>query len=374
MDGALALHVQRQRPASLPPRSLTKRFIFGAETRDAALEIFPFDCKHSTPFYLARPMQETAASSFSQPLLFEPLFMERLWGGRRLESHFGKKLPTGAPIGESWEVVDRVEAQSIVRDGPWRGQSLHDLWTKYRLEVFGGTADAPRFPLLIKILDAQEKLSLQVHPPARAASELGGEAKTEFWYVAHAEPAAEVYLGLKQRSSRAALEEALARGTVADHLQRFTVQTGDAMFLPSGRVHAVGAGNVLVEVQQNSDTTYRLFDWNRLGVDGAPRKLHLEESLCSIDFDDCAAELIRPAGESLVQHPLFAVEKWELACPREVAPPGTFAIVACLHGAVRCAGVNLQPGEFFLAPATLEDRSLQPISAETSLLRITIPA
>jgi mannose-6-phosphate isomerase len=373
MDGAMALHVQKEARNFAARAQLTKSFVRGTEKQLRAIELPPYDCKRSTRSYLGQPMQETAASTFSQPLVFEPLFLERMWGGRRLESHFGKKLPTGTPIGESWEVVDRAEAQSIVRDGPWRGHPLHDLWINHRREVFGEITEAPRFPLLIKLLDAQEKLSVQVHPPPRAATELGGEAKTEFWYVAHADPAAEVYVGLKERSSRAELEEALATGTLAEHVQRLPVHTGDAMFLPSGRVHAVGAGSVLVEVQQNSDTTYRLFDWNRLGTDGAPRKLHIEESLRSIDFEDCAPELIRPTGESLLQHFLFAVEKWELRAPREVAPRGTFAIVSCLTGAIRCAGVSLQRGEFFLVPASLPDRDLQPTAPETTLLRITIP-
>jgi mannose-6-phosphate isomerase len=129
----------------------------------------------------------------TEPLLFEPIFMERVWGGRRLEELYGKKLPDGVSIGESWEIVDRPEAQSIVRNGELRGQTLHDLWTSHRAEIFGDIPDAPRFPLLIKLLDAREKLSVQVHPPNELADELGGEAKTEFWYIAAAAPNAELY-------------------------------------------------------------------------------------------------------------------------------------------------------------------------------------
>ena len=128
------------------------------------------------------------------PLTFEAIFVERVWGGRRLESEFGKKLPPQRPVGESWEIVDRHEAQSIVRNGPLRGKTLHELWTQYRDEIFGDVPDSPRFPLLLKLLDAHEKLSLQVHPPAKFAERLGGEPKTEFWYVAAADPGAEIYL------------------------------------------------------------------------------------------------------------------------------------------------------------------------------------
>src|SRR3982751_891205 len=144
-----------------------------------------------------------------QPLVFEPIFMERVWGGRRLESLFGKRLPPGARIGESWEIVDRPEAQSVVHDGTLRGETLHDLWMNRRAEIFGDVPDAPRFPILVKLLDAQEKLSVQVHPPADAAKELGGEPKTEFWYVAETGPAAELYVGLKSGSSRADFANAL---------------------------------------------------------------------------------------------------------------------------------------------------------------------
>ena len=223
----------------------------------------------------------------SDPLVFEPLFMERVWGGRRLEEVYGKKLPADLRIGESWEIVDRPEAQSIVREGPLRGKSLHELWQNHRREIFGDIADAPRFPLLIKLLDARETLSVQVHPPNELAAELGGEAKTEFWYIANADAGAELFVGLREGSTREKFEQALHKGEVADHVHRISVQTGDAMFLPSGRVHAIGGGNLIVEVQQNSDTTYRVFDWNRKGTDGKPRALHVEQSLRCIDFDDC---------------------------------------------------------------------------------------
>lgn len=315
-----------------------------------------------------------AVSPSLQPLKFEPLFMERIWGGRRLEALFGKRLPSGAQIGESWELVDRPEAQSIVQDGPWRGRTLHDLWQNEQDQVFGAMPESDRFPLLIKLLDAQEKLSLQVHPPAEIAQELGGEPKTEFWYIADAKPAAELYVGLKQQSSRAAFKAALEEGAAEEHVHRLPVSAGDAMFLPSGRMHAIGAGNVIVEIQQNSDTTYRVFDWNRTDANGAPRDLHIEESLRSIDFEDREPTLVQPAGESLLRHSLFAIEKWDLEQAREVGADGSFAIVVCLTGELECAGVVLKPGELFLVPAGLKDRALKPIADGTALLRITIPS
>src|SRR5205085_831584 len=138
------------------------------------------------------------ASSARTPLTFEPIFMERIWGGRKLADLFGKKLPSDKSIGESWEIVDRPEAQSVVANGPLKGKTLHELWSQHRKEVFGDLPEAPRFPLLIKLLDAQEKLSLQVHPPEKIAVKLGGEPKTECWYVAHAESGAELFIGFKE--------------------------------------------------------------------------------------------------------------------------------------------------------------------------------
>lgn len=300
--------------------------------------------------------------------------MERIWGGRRLESLYGKRLPSGTPIGESWELVDRPEAQSVVDVGPWRGRTLHDLWVSERQQVFGTIDDASRFPLLIKLLDAQEKLSVQVHPPASAAAEMGGEPKTEFWYIAEAAPAAELYVGLTPESSRAAFEAAIVNGDAHEHLHRLQVSAGDAMFLPSGRVHAIGAGNVIVEIQQNSDTTYRVFDWNRTDSSGNPRQLHVEESLRAIDFNDRAPKLVKQKGESLVQDSLFHIEKWGLDLPRKGAERRQFAIICCLAGSLECAGVKLTSGGLSLLPATLTDRTLRPLEPSTQLLRITVPA
>src|SRR5438105_9136830 len=307
------------------------------------------------------------------PVVFEPIFKERIWGGQKLAAFFGKRLPANKRIGESWEIVDRPEAQSIVREGPLSGRSLHDLWATFREELFGKVPDTPRFPLLIKLLDAQEKLSLQVHPPQEIAESLGGEAKSEFWYVAAAEPNAKVFVGLRKSMTRDQFEEALHSGTVADCVHAIRMKSGAAMFVPSGRFHAIGAGNLLVEIQQNSDTTYRVFDWNRLDEQGKPRQLHVEQALESIDFTDRQPQLLHPEGELLVRHELFEIQKWNLDSPREIAPRGQFAIVCCLTGSLRCADVDLAPGGFLLMPAQLQDRQLKPLSARTTLLRVTIP-
>lgn len=308
------------------------------------------------------------------PLVFTPIFQERIWGGSKLAELFRKSLPAGKRIGESWEIVDRPEAQTVVANGPLKGKTLHELWSQHRVEIFGDVPNAPRFPLLIKLLDAGEKLSLQVHPPEKIAAKLGGEPKTECWYVAAAKPNAELLAGFKRSTSRAEFEHALRSGSAADDVHTIKVKAGDAMFLPAGRFHGIGGGNLLVEVQQNSDTTYRVFDWNRIDEStGQPRQLHVDQALACIDFNDVAPDLVKPDGELIVRNQLFEIQKWNLDSSREVAPPGKFAIVACLTGALSCANADLRAGEFLLAPASLQDRQLQPRDDGTTLLRITIP-
>jgi mannose-6-phosphate isomerase len=320
--------------------------------------------------------------AFSSPLVFKPIFQERIWGGRKLAELFGKELPAHKQIGESWEIVDRPEAESIVVNGPLHGKTLHDLWTRCREEVFGEapkTARAARalpsdrFPLLIKLLDAEQRLSLQVHPPEKAAAKLGGEPKTEFWYVAAAEPDAELFLGFRESITRDQFEKALRQGTAARDIHKIRVKSGDAVFLPAGRFHGVGAGNLLVEIQQNSDTTYRVFDWNRVDDKGNPRELHVEQALQSIDFNDVQPTLLRTEDELLIRHELFEIQKWKLDVSRDIAPRGQFAIACCLTGKLRCADLALAPGEFCLIPAQLQDRSVEPLKKATSLLRVTIP-
>jgi mannose-6-phosphate isomerase len=338
------------------------------------IEHWTFDVERWTLPSMAEP-------ALTSILTFEPIFMERMWGGRRLESELHKKLPPKVRIGESWEIVDRPEAQSVVAEGPLRGTTLHELWTKNREEVFGEGPKTmspwrslPRFPLLIKILDAAQELSLQVHPPEHVATRLGGEPKTEFWYVAAAEPGAELSLGFRASIAKDRFEQMLREGKIADCVHKVAVHEGDAVFLPAGRLHAVGAGNLLIEIQQNSDTTYRVFDWNRTDpITGNARELHVAEAMQCIDFEDVQPKVIQSEGELMLSDTLFEIRKWNLNQPREAAPFGQFAIVCCLKGTLCCANIALNPGEIFLVPAHLQDRQLKPLAPQTSLLRITIP-
>jgi len=318
------------------------------------------------------------------PFVFEPIFKDRIWGGRELERLYAKKIPAKQPTGESWEISDRPGDASVITNGPLAGKDLRWLMANHAAKILGSAkpAAAGRFPLLCKILDAREKLSLQVHPPAAKAAELKGEPKTEMWYVADAAPDASLYVGLQRGVTRADFERKIADGTVADCFHRIPVRAGDTMFLPSGRVHAIGDGLVIFEIQQNSDTTYRVFDWNRVGLDGKPRELHVAQSLASIDFQDFEPKLVgtKFTGDanlqkrSLVNDPLFDVEAWKLAAgASSLLSPKKLQIVAVTTGMVELKSgstvVSLAAGQFSLIPASLERTEVVSQSG-ASLLRV----
>jgi mannose-6-phosphate isomerase len=235
-------------------------------------------------------------------LQFSTLYQERVWGGRGLAKHLGRTLPPGGPIGESWEIVDRPEAQSVVVGGPLAGQSLRQVMIAHAAELMGPTwaADRP-FPILVKWLDCSDRLSLQVHPPASIAAGLGGEPKTENWYIAHAEPGAAVLAGLKPGVDAAKFRAALQDGTAEGLVHRLPTRAGDSLLIHSGVMHAIDAGNIILEIQQNSDTTYRVYDWGRVGLDGKPRTLHIEQSLASLTANTAPApQLVHPQASSAV--------------------------------------------------------------------------
>jgi len=310
--------------------------------------------------------------------------MERVWGGRELEKLFRKELPPGRTIGESWEISDRPNEESVVANGKFAGKNLRWLMENFQREILGDARPATenRFPILCKILDAREKLSLQVHPPANKADDLKGEPKTEMWYIADATPEADLFVGLKQGIRRAEFEKRISDGTVAECFHRVPVRVGDAMFLPSGRVHAIGAGLVIFEIQQNSDTTYRVFDWNRVGLDGKPRALHVAQSLASIDFNDFEPSMVqskfsgdeKSKSRSLIRDPLFNVDAMELksgAC--NTLKPNKLQIIAVVRGKVEVQNgtdrVTLDAGKFCLIPASLEKAEIAA-KTDTEFLRV----
>ncbi len=231
---------------------------------------------------------------------FQPIYQERVWGGQDLREVLGRDIPQGS-IGESWEIVDRPEANSKIVGGKWDGLSLRAAIEQDSKIIMGPHWEPSKvFPILVKWLDCQERLSLQVHPPASIAPELGGEPKTENWYIAAAKPDAQLLAGLNHGVTREAFEKALHANAAEPLVCALPCKAGDSLFVPSGRLHAIDAGNLILEIQQNSDTTYRVYDWGRVGLDGKPRQLHIEESLKSIDFEDFEPALMHVEGGDAV--------------------------------------------------------------------------
>jgi len=227
---------------------------------------------------------------------FKPLYQTRVWGGSALAERLGRTLPAAQPIGESWEIVDRPEAQSVDIAS---GKTLREMLLADAESIMGPGYDPARpFPILVKWLDCSQRLSLQVHPAAAVAEKLSGEPKTECWYIADTSDRAALIVGLRHGVTRKQFERAIESETLEPLLHRFGVTPGQAMLLESGRLHAIDAGNLILEIQQNSDTTYRVYDWGRKGLDGQPRQLHVKQSLQSIDFDDIEPDPLPAFTES----------------------------------------------------------------------------
>jgi len=304
-----------------------------------------------------------------EPITFSPLYMTRIWGGRSMESVYQRQLPDEQPYGESWEMSDREDEQSIVNHGPFAGKSLNDLWINHREEIFGSGLTGERFPLLIKILDARDDLSIQVHPPVELAEELGGDAKTEMWYIADCNPGAKLYVGFKDGVTKEDFAASLRDGSVADKVHAIEPKKDQSIFIPSGRLHAIGAGFLIYEIQQNSDTTFRVFDWNRLGLDGTPRDLHVEQSMKSIDFDDREPSMDIPDGETIAACSYFIID--QLEGKTSIESGDHFSILTVVRGTLTSpAGRIFSAGDFLLHP-----REGSPLSAssDAKILRTQIP-
>ena len=244
------------------------------------------------------------------PLLFEPVYKPVMWGGHKLADLLKRPVPKdGQPIGEAWEICDREEFESPVLNGPLKGTSIRRLVENLGRDFVGHTYGGGRFPLLVKLIDAGRRLSLQVHPNEEVSARLGDGAqpKTEMWYIIQADKGAKIIAGLSPKSSRMRFMENLHSADIEQQLQVFDSFAGDAYFISSGRVHAIGAGNLLLEIQQNSDTTYRISDWGRAGSDGKPRKLHIEQALESIDFMDRTVPRITGASDNVDHNRKFPI-------------------------------------------------------------------
>lgn len=318
------------------------------------------------------------------PLRFEPLFRRYVWGGRKLRTLLNK------PIGdencaESWEIVDRPGDQSRVSAGPLAGKTLSEIVRDHGPELFGQHYPQTQFPLLLKFLDCEKTLSVQVHPNDEQAAKFDPPdlGKTEAWVVMSAEPDSLIYAGLKRGFDRAALERELQRGTCHLCLHHFEPRPNDCIFIESGTVHALGAGLVMLEIQQNSDATLRLSDWNRVGPDGKPRPLHIEQGLEVIDYQRGPVEPQVPQPTErrhvsrLVECDKFVLDRWQFMEPVRIGGDNRFHIIAVLHGAVDVIGdptsQTLHEGGTLLLPASHGRCFLDPIGP-TTLVDIYLPA
>jgi len=295
------------------------------------------------------------------PLKFRPIYKERIWGGRKLHEVFGKELPGGEKIGESWELADLPEDKSVIANGELAGRTLASAIQEFPKEIAGVEGFSGQFPLLMKLLDCQDVLSVQVHPDRETCRRTGeGAPKTECWYVISAEPGAVIYKGLKEGVTKEPFAEAIQQGTVADKLTKVEVQEGECHFLPAGTAHAIGAGLLIAEIQTPSDTTYRVFDWNRVDDAGNPRELHIEQALESIHFDQSSDDLPVTSIGRLVECEYFTVDKGHQGPNCEVLlSPGKVKTLIFLSGCgtilkTGMENVDFSSGDCLLIPAAYE--------------------
>lgn len=311
------------------------------------------------------------------PLKSVPVFKHRIWGGRKLRDVFGKDLPQDEKIGESWEIADLPEGKSTIANGPLQGQTLGSVVRRYPQEIIGQSEFTAPFPLLIKFLDAADVLSVQVHPDEQTCKRMGkGQPKTECWYIIAAEPGAVIYKGLKESVSREQFAEAIEAGATAELLAEVPVRPGECHFLPAGTAHAIGAGLLIAEIQTPSDTTYRVFDWNRLDDSGRPRQLHIPEALESIHFDLTAKMLPTTTVGRLIDTKFFKIDKGHRSARTELLlRQGQMRTLVMLSGggvieSNQAETVPFSGGDCLVIPAAFEGAVI--FAHETEYLTVTL--
>lgn len=308
------------------------------------------------------------------PLQFRPVLKRIRWGGRRLGTALGKPIGDESDYAESWEVSCHDNGPSIVDGGAFDGVDFRELVARFPDDVLGPRRSSDRFPLLVKFLDANDRLSVQVHPNDDLAGEFepGGNGKTEMWVILDAEPGSSLYVGLKAGVDEPRLRRSLQNETLEDCLHRVEVAAGDCVFIPAGTVHAIGEGILLAEIQQSSDVTFRLDDWGRVGADGKPRPLHIEQALRCIDFqrgpvEPVAPEVLNadePRCERLVQSAYFTTHRYTAERSFALQKEASFRVLMLLKGAAEIATEGdrrkLQFGRTMLIPACCGDVHIAP--------------
>lgn len=311
------------------------------------------------------------------PLKFKPIYKRRIWGGRKLREFFNKDIPPNEKIGESWELADLPDDKSVISNGTLAGQTLGSVIRKYPKEITGDKNFSLPFPLLIKFIDAEDILSVQVHPDEQTCRRLGvGQPKTECWYVIAAEENAVIYKGLKKAVTKKQFAEAIKTGAAAELLVEVPVKAGQCHFIPAGTAHSIGPGLLLAEIQTPSDTTYRVFDFNRVDDAGRPRPLHIEQALESIHFDASADNLPVTTTGRLADCEYFKIDKGcrRMGCELLLSPAEmkTFIILTG-SGTVfetKATAVEFKAGDCILVPAAYEGS--MRFAADTEYLTVTI--
>jgi len=311
------------------------------------------------------------------PFRFNPVYKDYLWGGSRIPKVFNRDMPDGI-YAESWEISTHPDGSTTIANGPLAGQTLSDLLPEHKTELLGTHVKGDDFPLLIKLIDARDKLSVQVHPNDGNAAAVDGDPKTEMWYFLEGDAGAQIYCGLKPGIGKEEFQQAMETKTCGDILQSIPAVNGEAVFVPGGRVHAIGTGCLILEIQQNSNTTYRLYDWDRTDAEGNSRDLHIDKALQVIDWENNGDPHCEVNGTTIESCEYFQLDRYELT--EETAFPNLgksfqALFVAEGEGVIRWTNgeEKLSIGQSWLVPAGLGDFELIPEGGALIVLRTTIP-
>ncbi len=311
------------------------------------------------------------------PLRFSPVYKDYIWGGSRIPELFNRNEPGGI-YAESWEISTHPDGQTVIANGLLAGKTLSDLLPENKTALLGTNIKGDDFPLLIKLIDARDTLSVQVHPNDANAAAVHGDPKTEMWYFLEGDGSAQIYCGLKPGTGKAEFLKAVENKTFAGILQSFPARKGEAVFVPGGRVHAIGAGCLILEIQQNSNTTYRIYDWDRTDASGKGRELHIDKALKVIDWENNVDPVCKRNGTEIKTSPYFRLDRFELTAAKEFTMTGkSFDVLFIAEGSGKILWADceekLLPGQSWLVPAALGSFTVCPAGAALTLLCVTVP-
>lgn len=311
------------------------------------------------------------------PLRFNPVYKDYIWGGSRIPKRFDREVPEGI-YAESWEISTHPDGSTVIANGPLVGKTLSDLLPEHKDVLLGTHVEGNDFPLLIKLIDARDTLSVQVHPDDDNAAAVNGDPKTEMWYFLEGDPASVIYCGLRPGIGKNEFLEAMENKTFSDILQTIPAVPGEAVFVPGGRVHAIGTGCLILEIQQNSNTTYRLYDWGRTDANGNSRELHIDKALQVIDWANNGDPHCDVRGTTIQSCDYFQLDRYDIAEKTDFPNPGeSFQAIFVVegNGVIRWADgeVALSVGQSWLVPAALGDFEMIPDAGPVTVLVITVP-